>query len=810
MAGKAVDSITIAGLNGDVTWTQTGENTGIDRRLIFLSGSATGTYIERIDGNDPDFPAGVAQWWFYINGKLEGVVIQQNLAEVPQIVKKSEKLIYRIGEYQEKVTTQLIIDPEEWYRVKDILDPNDWVMSDPQGWSPFLKNYGVWPSKNQTLVNIPQIGIWEVKILREGNYYFQIQADNQASITFDGTYLGSTSVFKSHNKSTFISVPETLLTVGVHTIEATIINAARGKDDAYDMNPGALAWVLREGDPPAAADVETVWRTEERAIFESKHDVTYTGLNAANDPIVLQDESKTLCLKDGGGNDCNARFSIVGGTAKFINGATQIEGTGDITIRLQWNDRPSTQGVAVETIQIGSVTWTQAGRSGTETKTVTLEGSVIGTEKLRKMSQFVPDVPGVGNIVRSSLDPFANIPDRPVESLSKSYFAIAPYEILDDSDLGGDDEEIFDCENAYTNAKLLGYSDCDIRNFIESNGIKVDQCMQDKLDRDDWGNCASFSVVLTAPPCPEIQVDPCPPGQHLVNGRCVPIGGTDPRECPPGYVKNAAGECVPTTGGGGCPPGYVRNAEGVCEPVDDGCPPGQHKVNGVCVPVDGCPPGQHLENGECVPDEQGCPPGYRLLNGVCVPTGDDIDDGCPAGQHKENGVCVTNECTLDSDCPEGYICVNGVCLPTKETEIDPCPKGYYLKDGLCIPEDDHLCIPSSTRKVIMTLDEIIVSNPGFGYNCCEDSVVIEPANGAKAIIEECDGGIIRIKVTDPGAGFTQLPEVYINTTTGFNAFLMPILKTNEENLDEFPDGTNVIHVIDCTGNVDPNAKTQVT
>lgn len=782
VAGKAVDSITIAGLNGDVTWTQTGALTGIDRHLIFLSGSSTGTYIERIDGNDPDFPAGVAQWWFYINGKFQGTFIQQNLSEVPQIVdKEDKKLIYRIGEYQEKVTTQLIIDPVEWYRVKDILDPNSWVMSDPQGWSPFLKNYGVWPSKTQTLVNIPQTGTWEVKIIREGNYYFQLQADNQASITFDGNYLGQTTVFKSHNKSTFLSVPN--VTVGTHTIEATIINAARGKDDAYDMNPGALAWVLREGDPPPAADVETVWRTEERDVFESKHDVTYTGLNAANDPIIIQDESKTLCLKDGSGNDCNARFSIIGGTAKFINGANQIEGTGDITLRLEWNDRTTTSGVAVQTIQIGSVTWTQSGRSGAETKTVTLEGTVIGTEKLRIMSQSVPDVAGVGNIVRSSLDPFANIPDRPVESLFKSYFAIAPYEILDDTDVGGDEEEIFDCKNAYANAKLLGYSDCDIRNFIESTGIIVDQCMQDKLDDHDWGNCASFSVVLTAPPCPEVQVDPCPPGQHLVNGRCVPIDGTDPTECPPGYVKNAVGECVP---------------------IDDGCPPGHHRENGVCVPT-GCPPGQHLENGVCVPDEQGCPPGYRLLNGVCVPTGD-IDDGCPPGQHKENGVCVPSECTLDSECPEGSICVNGRCIPITE----PCPKGYYLKDGLCIPEEDNRCIPSNTRKVIMTLDEIVVVNPGFGYNCCEDSVVIEPAHGAKAIIEECDGGIIRIKVTDSGSGFTQLPEVYINTTTGFNAFLMPILKTNEENINEFPDGTNVIHVIDCTGNVDPNAKTQVT
>ena len=95
VAGVAVETITINGLNGPKTWVQTGSR-GVDRHLVFLSGDAKGTYVERVDGSDPDFPAGVAQWWFYMNGRYQGTFIQDNLSQIPQLVRRSEKKIYRI------------------------------------------------------------------------------------------------------------------------------------------------------------------------------------------------------------------------------------------------------------------------------------------------------------------------------------------------------------------------------------------------------------------------------------------------------------------------------------------------------------------------------------------------------------------------------------------------------------------------------------------------------------------------------------------------------------------------------------------
>ena len=696
IAGVAVDTITITGLNGDKTWVQTGSR-GIERHLVFLSGDAKGTYVERVDGGDPDFPAGVAQWWFYMNGKYEGTFVQDNLSQIPQLVRRSENKIYRIGEYKEKRVISLTIDPQEWYRVIDILDPNQWVLTDPQGWSPFLKNYGVWPSETEPRVNIPQIGTWEVLLQDAGDYYFEVQSDNQASITFDGKFLGSTSVFNSHNRSTFleIEIKEESLTKDdagnnlptPFIIEASIINQARGMDETLDTNPGALGWVFRKGQAPPPPELVTQVSTEIVQIVNATHDIVYTGLKVPGD--VRYATSRRLEFDDdsAGGFDVNGWLTIESGNATFGKDARTIIGTGTITLSYEWNDRTNISGQALDFLTIEGIKWDQGNtKRGKVTNTVVLEDEITTKEVEIRTQSYPTNITGTGEIIKSSLDPFQNTIEE-TESYTKSYYAIAPYEILEDTIIV-DPPEIFRCEPDYTNAKLLGYTDCDIRHFIESLGIAVDQCMQDKLDDEDWGKCADFSVRITAPGCPEEETDPCPEGYYFDRGTCRPIPPPDDDECPPGYHKGP--------------------------------------------------------NGDCIPNEETCPPGYQKENGVCVPI-----------------------------------------VPTT-------------------------CPPSSTYRIILCLDEIIVANPGFNYNCCDDTVVIEPSNGAEAVIEECDGGIIRIRVTKCGAGFTELPEVYINTQTGLNAFLIPVLKSHRENLNEFPEGTVVNQVIDCVGNVGPNAKTEVT
>ena len=151
-----------------------------------------------------------------------------------------------------------------------------------------------------------------------------------------------------------------------------------------------------------------------------------------------------------------------------------------------------------------------------------------------------------------------------------------------------------------------------------------------------------------------------------------------------------------------------------------------------------------------------------------------------------------------------------------EIILDACMRGKLDDDnwGRCdgdlmvsitapgCPKDP--CLPNNTYPVIVCLDEIVIENPGFGFDCCKDTVKIEPSNGAKAEIVECrDGQLIRIKVIDCGAGFTELPEISINTETGFNTILKPIMKFHrpEHGGTTFSDGTPVIQVVDCVGKV---------
>ena len=341
-----------------------------------------------------------------------------------------------------------------------------------------------------------------------------------------------------------------------------------------------------------------------------------------------------------------------------------------------------------------------------------------------------------------------------VESTTRTLFGLNIFESKsgDGSDI---DEPVFTCDRDYLYAKTLGFSDCDIRNFLETSGMAVDQCMEDKLGDEDWGRCGDFKVLVTAPDCPE-RGGECPPGYYFDNGVCRP----DP--CPPGEHWDPQQQTCVTD---------------ECS-LDTDCPEGKICMNGKCIDPPPTTPPYILP-----PGLDGCPPGQRKVNGVCTDY-DGGSKGCPPGQHKENGICVND------DCPPGYM-------------KDPAGSGK------CIPIVPPTCPPSDTYRVIPSLKEIIVANPGFGYNCCEDTVVIEPANGAEAVIEECDGSILSIRVTKGGEGFRELPTVHINTKTGLNAFLIPVLTFHKENFDAFPEGTTVTQVVDCVGNVEPGLRTRV-
>ena len=123
---------------------------------------------------------------------------------------------------------------------------------------------------------------------------------------------------------------------------------------------------------------EGKWRlTGERSVNAST--ISYVGLNARNNPIKVNGNRKRLFFKDGSGNDTNGWFDIdkvTGGTAKFNPSGKSIDVTGkdvQITLTYGWNDRASNSGKALDQIKIGKTTWNQSNsKKGSQTRTITL------------------------------------------------------------------------------------------------------------------------------------------------------------------------------------------------------------------------------------------------------------------------------------------------------------------------------------------------------------------------------------------------------------------------------------------------------
>ena len=334
----------------------------------------------------------------------------------------------------------------------------------------------------------------------------------------------------------------------------------------------------------------------------------------------------------------------------------------------------------------------------------------------------------------------------------------------------------FDCENDYPYAQSLGFSDIDIRFFLEYVYLGlVDECMKSKLEDPNWGRLPDFRVEVTSRGCPDpCEGVECPEGFVCKDGKCIPID--DPCadvNCPEGFVC-VNGECVPE------PPSYpiivtlcgiqidnpgfgydcsrdqivVEPARGVeikyecddlgrLQSVDVIAPgvgfteiptitinttTGQNAIlrPTFCFvepedrdPCDGvvCPPGFVCRDGRCVPDPcEGvvCPPGETCVDGICVP--DDPCEGvvCPPGQICVDGECVGDPCA-GVICPEGYICKDGVCVP------DPCygvvcPPGFTCVNGVCVPDKPVITPETPVVRVVDCVGKIDPGGPGDGNN----------------------------------------------------------------------------------------------
>lgn len=127
------------------------------------------------------------------------------------------------------------------------------------------------------------------------------------------------------------------------------------------------------------------------------------------------------------------------------------------------------------------------------------------------------------------------------------------------------------------------------------------------------------------------------------------------------------------------------------------------------------------------------------------------------------------------------------------------------------PEESQLNQPTDGKgsyPVILTIDRIVLLEDGVNYRP-GDKVVITPANGASAIAKiTAFGRIESITVTNEGTAFDEIPEIIIESETGYGAVLRPVFKINrlrdltEEELEEVKKNVpqdKIINVVDCVG-----------
>ena len=92
------------------------------------------------------------------------------------------------------------------------------------------------------------------------------------------------------------------------------------------------------------------------------------------------------------------------------------------------------------------------------------------------------------------------------------------------------------------------------------------------------------------------------------------------------------------------------------------------------------------------------------------------------------------------------------------------------------------------------IDDVIVTMPGFGYNST-DTV---DAGNADLQLVVLSGRVVGVKVNNKGNGFTNIPDLTINSQTGKGANLKAILKfVSVDEVSEPLDPTQIISVVDC-------------
>ena len=160
------------------------------------------------------------------------------------------------------------------------------------------------------------------------------------------------------------------------------------------------------------------------------------------------------------------------------------------------------------------------------------------------------------------------------------------------------------------------------------------------------------------------------------------------------------------------------------------------------------------------------------------------------------GVCIVTE-PQEGDQGGGEEICGGDRVIVTRPGVFTSPKPDYSRFSGVYPSSS-----SGSYPAILYLCEINIVDTGINYTK-GDKIVIIPDNGAVAEPKfDQQGRVTSIKVTEGGEGFTEFPQLYIQSDTGYNAVLTPKLCIDRVGLDELKEPMTqdkVVTVIDCVG-----------
>ena len=134
----------------------------------------------------------------------------------------------------------------------------------------------------------------------------------------------------------------------------------------------------------------------------------------------------------------------------------------------------------------------------------------------------------------------------------------------------------------------------------------------------------------------------------------------------------------------------------------------------------------------------------------------------------------------------------------------PCPKkvkgkGVVTEVIVDDPGNGYPGPKGDPYPVSLRIKEIVIQDPGINYDCAKDKVRITPDNGAKLSLCQCApfGKIQKVCVDDPGIGFTEIPDITIESDTGVNFSGTPVFEVVRDPIVADPD--KLVQVTDLVG-----------